>query len=247
MTEKDLQGKRVLITGASSGIGKKTAEEFAARGADIAVASRRKGVLNKIAETLENESDTQALAVQMDVTDEIQVAQGVSSIIDAFGGLDIVVNNAGTGCAGPITETSTEEYRSVMSVNVDGMFFVTRETMPHLQMSEGSLLFVGSTSGRYPRPGYPIYAASKWWTRGFALSIAGQAGENGVAVTLINPGTTRTDFGSSFRTSNSKKYDIGEALDPEDVAETIAFAAKQEAPTTISELAVTMRDSLSNS
>lgn len=246
MVEKDLRGRRALITGASSGIRRKTAEEFAARGADVAVASRREDVLKELAETLENEADIEALAVEMDVTDETQVARGVSSIVDAFGGLDIVVNNAGIGCGGPITQVSTEEYRSVMSVNVDGMFFVTRETMPHLLDSEGALLFVGSTSGRYPRPDYPIYAASKWWTRGFALSIAGQAGEDGVAVTLINPGTTRTDFGSSFRASNTEKYDAGEALDPKDVAETIAFAAKQEAPTTISELAVTMRDSLSN-
>jgi NADP-dependent 3-hydroxy acid dehydrogenase YdfG len=171
------------------------------------------------------------------------VSQMVESTVEAFGGLDIVVNNAGVGREGPIEEMSTEAYRAIMSVNVDGMFFVTRETIPYLRQSEGTLLYVGSGAGKRPRSRYPVYAASKWWTRGFAQSVAAQIGDDDVAVSVVNPGSTRTEFGSEYGDSNREQLDVGEALDPADVADSIVFAVSHDSPTVVSELDVRMRNS----
>lgn len=241
----EFQNARVLVTGASAGIGRATARKFAAAGASVALAARSEDELRDLADELESESGAEAIPVPTDVSDEDQVESMVSTVVDEFGGLDVVVSNAGTGRGGPIAEMSTEEYRTVMGVNTDGMFFVARETAPHLVASGGSLVFLGSTAGKAPRTEYPIYAASKWWTRGFALSVAGQLGEEGVAVSVVNPGTTRTSFGSEFREKNRELFEPGEAIEAEDIADAIAYAAAQSPPTAVGEFDVVRRDEYS--
>lgn len=241
----EFQNARVLVTGASSGIGRATARTFAESGASVAVAARSEDELRELAADLESEFGVDAIAVPTDVTDETQVAEMVSTTVEEFGGLDVAVSNAGTGRGGPITEMSTDEYRAVMGVNTDGMFFVARETAPHLIASEGSLVFLGSTAGKGPRTEYPIYAASKWWTRGFALSVAGQLGAEGVAVSVVNPGTVRTSFGSEFREKNRELFEPGEALEADDIADAIAYAAAQRPQASVGEVDVVRRDEYS--
>ncbi|ELZ46998.1 oxidoreductase (short-chain dehydrogenase family) protein [Halorubrum coriense DSM 10284] len=89
-----------------------------------------------------------------------------------------------------------EEYAAMRETNVDGAFFLTRAALPHLTESEGSLVAVGGFAGEYPRSFNPVYAATKWWVRGFAHSVAAQVGDDGVAVSVINPSEVRTEFGS---------------------------------------------------
>jgi len=241
MSAKSLKGQRAMVTGASSGIGRETARMLAEEGADVALAARSEDELEAMATSIEAENNVDALVVPTDVTDEEQVSQMIESTVAAFGGLDIVVNNAGVGRRGPIEEMSTEDYRAVMGVNVDGMFFVTREAVPHLLQSEGTLVFVGSGAGKGPRSKYPVYAASKWWTRGFAQSVAGQVGGDDVAVSVVNPGNTRTGFGSEYRESNREQHGVGDALEPADIADAIVFTASQDSPSVVSELDVKMR------
>jgi NADP-dependent 3-hydroxy acid dehydrogenase YdfG len=147
----------------------------------------------------------------------------------------------------PVEEISTEEYRGVMGVNVDGMFFTARAAIPHLRESEGTIVFIGSLAGERPRAVYPVYAASKWWTRGFALSLAGQVGGDGIAATVINPTGVRTEFGSGYREPNEERFEAGEYPTPEDVAEAVVFAARQDPPTAIGELGVYRRSEFSDS
>ncbi|RQG95429.1 SDR family oxidoreductase [Natrarchaeobius chitinivorans] len=245
IVENGFNDSRALVTGASSGIGRATARKLASLGADVAIAARSEDSLETVAETIGEEEDGDALAVPTDVTDESQVERMVSRTVEEFGGLDVVVSNAGTGRGGPIAEMTTEDYRAVTSVNVDGMFFTAREVTPHLIESTGNLVLVGSSAGKFPRTEYPVYAASKWWTRGFALSLAGQLGRENVSVSVVNPGNTRTMFGSEYRDANRNSYDEGEALEAEDIADAIAYAASCTAPATIGEIDVVNRDAFS--
>ncbi|MFC7133242.1 MULTISPECIES: SDR family oxidoreductase [Salinibaculum] len=249
VAEKPLATQTALVTGASAGIGRETAKTLAGDGANVVLAARRERRLLSIASDIEAEHGVETIAVPTDVTDETDVEALVEAAIDRFGQLDVVVNSAGTGQEKglAIEEYDTEQYRTVMGVNTDGLFFTSRAAVPHLRETDGILIFVGSLAGQYPRPGNPMYAASKWWTRGFALSLAGQVGEDDVGVTIVNPTEVRTEFAKEFRDELSKdQFDPGEVTEPEEVAEAIAFAARQEPPNTVAELDLYRRDVLTD-
>lgn len=247
--DRALAGQTALVTGASAGIGRETAKALASDGANVALGARRKSRLRSIADDIEAEAGVETLVVPTDVTDEADVEAMVEETVDRFGRLDVVVNSAGTGQEKGVAfeEFETEQYRTVMGVNTDGLFFTSRAAVPHLRETDGILIFVGSLAGQYPRPGNPMYAASKWWTRGFALSLAGQLGEDDIGVTVVNPTEVRTEFGKEFRDAASKdQFAPGEVTEPEEVAEAIAFAARQDPPNTVAELDLYRRDVLTD-
>ncbi|WP_129115521.1 SDR family oxidoreductase [Halegenticoccus tardaugens] len=247
MTETDtLDGATTLVTGATSGIGRATALALAERGANVALAARREERLDSIAKTLRADHGVETLAVPTDVSDEAQVERMIEQTTEKFDSLDVLVNNAGLGREGSVEELSTEDYRQMMDVNVDGMFFATRAAIPHLRESSGNLVFVASFAGQYPRPANPVYAATKWWTRGFAHSLEGSVGPDGVAVTVINPTEVRTEFGSEDDDPLVERFDEGEVTEPREIAEAIVFAANQRRPTTVSEIDLYRRDKFSH-
>jgi NADP-dependent 3-hydroxy acid dehydrogenase YdfG len=246
-SETPLSDAAALVTGASAGIGRATARVLARDGANVALAARRPERLHEIADDIEAEYGVDTLPVPTDVTDESAVEALVERTVGAFGALDVVVNNAGTGTEPGVAveDLDTEQYRTVMDVNTDGMFFTARAALPYLRESQGTLIFVGSFAGQYPRPGNPVYAATKWWTRGFALSLAGQVGDDDVGVSVINPTEVRTKFGKDFAPEEelfTEQFDPGEVTEPETVAEAIAFAARQDPPDAVTELDLFRRD-----
>lgn len=236
-----LDDSATLVTGASSGIGEATAHEFASRGARVALAARSEDRLASIAADLETQYGTETLVVPTDVRDEAAVEDLVATTVEAFGGLDVLVNNAGLGRGGDVADLSTEDYRAMMDTNVDGVFFATRAALPHLKASDGNLIFVGSFAGQYPRPGNPVYAATKWWVRGFAHSVEGQSGPEGVGVTVVNPTEVRTEFGGADGDSFAERFEPGEVSEPEEIADAIGFAAAQD-HSTVHEIDVYRRD-----
>lgn len=246
-TENSLTGDSALVTGASAGIGRETARALAAAGANVALLARSEDKLEELAEEIESTHDVEALVVPTDVTDEKAVSAAVEETVDTFGALDVVVNNAGTGTetGALVDEVSLEQYHTVMDVNTDGMFFVTRSALPHLRESSGVIVFVASFAGQYPRSGSPVYAGSKWWTRGFAKSLAAQAGPDDVGVSIVNPSEVRTEFANEFRDDEdvaANRFEPGEVTGPEDIAEAIVFAAGQEPPNTVMEMDLYRRD-----
>jgi NADP-dependent 3-hydroxy acid dehydrogenase YdfG len=244
-----LAGRSALITGASAGIGRATAHALARDGANVTVAARREDRLRDLADAVGEEYGVETLAAPTDVTDYGDVESAVEGAVDAFGGLDLVVSNAGIGTprSTPVDELALDTFDDVMAVNTNGMFYTARAAAPHLRESEGTLVFVGSFAGKHPRPHGPVYAATKWWTQGFALSLSGQLGEQGVAVSLVNPAGVTTEFGKEYREqTNEELLDPDEVLSPEDVAEGIAYAARVENPNTVSELNLYNRDKFSH-
>lgn len=247
MTDRSLSGARALVTGASAGIGRATARLLASEGAAVAVAARRGKRLDALADEFGPGDDGEILPVPTDVTDPDQVRALVDQSVAAFGGLDVVVSNAGTLPPGGIDDLSNTEYREFMRVNVDGTFFLTRATLPHLRESNGNLVFVGSVAGTMPFPRSPLYAASKWWVSGFAASLQGAEGMDGVAVSVVNPGEVRTEIGGDARgESNNDRYEPGEVTEPEEAASAIAFAARQRPPNTVTKLDLVRRTKFEN-
>jgi NADP-dependent 3-hydroxy acid dehydrogenase YdfG len=238
----NLDGKSAIVTGASSGIGSETVRALAREGANVVLAARREDKLSEIAEEAETDHGVETLVVPTDITDEAAVAELVERTVEEFGGLDVLVNNAGLSRGGDVTDLSTDEYRTMMEVNVDGTFFATRAALPHLEDSRGNLACIGSFAGQYPRPSNPVYAATKWWLRGFAHSVAAAVGESGVAVSVINPSEVRTEFGDGE--SFNERFAEGEVTEPDEIADAVAFAAGQE-HSMVSELDLYRRDKFS--
>lgn len=236
----NLTGETALVTGASSGIGRATALALAREGADVALAARREVRLEAVADEIGENHGREALVVPTDVRDEAAVERLVDRTVDRFGGLDVAVVNAGLVAGAGVEAMTTDEYRRMTDVNVDGTFFTARAALEPLKASEGHLVFIGSYAGQYPRPFNPVYAASKWWTRGFAKSVSAEVGEDGVGVTVINPSEVRTEIevgGERF----DERFDPGEVTEPEEVAEAVVFAARQDR-SMVSELDLYRRD-----
>ncbi|MFC7229073.1 SDR family oxidoreductase [Salinirubellus salinus] len=242
MTEGPLSAQTAVVTGASSGIGRETARVLAREGANVVLAARREERLHEVADDLEAAHDAETLVVPTDVRDEDAVADLVDAAAAQFGDLDVVVANAGLARGSDVESMTSEAYRAMQDTNTDGVFFLTRAAIPYLKESGGHLIYVGSYAGEYPRPYNPVYAATKWWLRGFAKSVSGQVGEDDVGVTVVNPAAVRTEFDLDG-TSQAERFAPGEVVEPAEVAEAIAFAAEQ-SPSMVHELSLYERDKL---
>lgn len=222
-----LDDAAAVITGASSGIGEATAHALAERGANVVLVARRREALESVADDVRSEHDVGAVVADGDVRDPATSQAAVEAAVDEFGDLNVAVVNAGVARGSDVATMTDEEYSVMQETNVDGAFFLTRAALPHLTESEGSLIAVGSFAGEYPRSFNPVYAATKWWVRGFAHSVAAQVGDEGVAVSVVNPSEVRTEFGSEDGEPFEERFEPGSVTEPEEVAEAIAFAASR--------------------
>ncbi|WP_254535656.1 SDR family NAD(P)-dependent oxidoreductase [Halomarina litorea] len=181
-----------LVTGASQGIGREIARTFADRGANVVLAARSEANLRETAEPMPEE---RTLVVPTDVTDEARVKAAVEACVDAFGGLDCLVNNAGiAGPTAPHEEVSAEEWQTVQNVNVLGSFLCAKHASPHLRESvRGSIVNVSSIGGKKPYPLRTPYAASKMALIGLSRALAFELGEDEVTVNTVCPGPVTGD------------------------------------------------------
>jgi NADP-dependent 3-hydroxy acid dehydrogenase YdfG len=241
-----LEQQTAIVTGASAGIGEATCHELADEGANVVLAARSEDDLDAIADDLEAEYGVDTLVVPTNVREESDVDVLIEDAVDAFGGIDVLVNNAGLSRGSDVAEMSTEEYEMMQETNVDGVFYATRAAIPHVSEREGHLIFVGSFAGQYPRSFNPIYAASKWWVRGFAKSVAAQVGADGVGVTIVNPAEVRSEFETTSGETFAEAFGKDEASEPKEVAEAIRFAATREG-SSVSELDINRRDKFADS
>lgn len=186
-------GKTALVTGASAGIGRALALEFAREGADVAVAARRLELLEPLAREIEG-LGRKALVVRCDVTREDEVRAAVASTVARFGALDVVVANAGFGVVGPVEQLTTDDFRRQFDTNVFGVLHTVKASMAELERSRGRLALVGSVSGHVTVPATAAYSMSKYAVRSLAEALFHELRPRGVAVTLISPGFVESEF-----------------------------------------------------
>ncbi len=180
-----------LITGASTGFGREMAEQLLARGAKVVATARKP---EQLAEFGSQYPDT-ALILPLDVMDQAAVDSAVKAALDRFGGVDVLVNNAGYGVSGAIEEVSEAEFMPMFETNVFGLLRVTRALLPQFrERKRGNIVNISSIGGLIGTPGVGYYNASKFAVNGLSEALAGEMAPLGVHVTVVEPGPFRTDF-----------------------------------------------------
>ena len=225
-------GKVVIITGAGSGIGEGTVVRFAREGASVVLAGRTKDKLDKVASALDPE---RTLIQVTDVADEAQAQSLIDATIKRFGQLDVLVNNAGVAVTGKITDATTEDWRKVMSADVDGVFFCTRAAMQHLIKTRGCVVNTSSVSGLGGDWGMSIYNAAKGAVTNFTRALALDHGRDGVRINAVCPSFTLTDMTDDMKSNEAllakfnERIPLGRPANPDDIAAVIAFLASDDA------------------
>jgi NADP-dependent 3-hydroxy acid dehydrogenase YdfG len=240
-----LDGRRVLITGGSSGIGEATALAMAAEGAAIAVGARRKERLDELAGRIEGDGGT-AVAIEADVTDEDQAKALVEGAAEALGGLDCIVNNAGVMLLGPLQGADPDEWRTMIEVNCLGLLYCTHYALPLMRDGGGGdVVNVSSVAGRTANLGSGVYNMTKWGVVGYSEALRQEALHIGVRVTLIEPGFVETEL-QSHNTNpivveqlDKMRESLGDqALQASDIANAIVYATSQPKHVSVNEILV---------
>jgi 3-hydroxy acid dehydrogenase/malonic semialdehyde reductase len=232
--------KTAFITGATSGIGRATAREFANHGIRLVICGRRKDRLENL--KIELGSKTEVHTFMFDVRDKQAVADAVSSLPQAFSQIDILVNNAGNahGLA-PIQTGDLEDWDNMMDINVKGLLYVSKAIIPQMVARQsGHIINVGSLAGKEAYPNGAVYCASKHAVDALNKGMRMDLNAAGIRVGAVNPGLVETEF-SNVRFKGDQQraeavYDGFDPLTPEDVADVIWFMVSRPAHVNIADL-----------
>src|SRR6059058_991495 len=190
----DLSGRRIAITGASSGIGEAIALAAASAGAAVALAARREDRIADLAKRIEDDGG-RAVALPTDVTDERSARAFVEHAYEQLGGLDGLVNNAGVMLLGPVAGAPTEEWRTMIDVNLLGLLYCTHAALPvMLEAGRGDIVNVSSVAGRFARAGSGVYNMTKWGVGAFSEALRQEVTAQGVRVMIVEPGAVATEL-----------------------------------------------------
>ena len=191
----DLSGKVAIVTGASRGIGEAIARAYAAAGAAVVLSSRKQEALDEVAAGI-REGGGRALAVAAHVGDEAAIERLVKAAVDAFGGVDILVNNAATNPHfGPVLTSQESQWDKIFDVNVKGGFRMVRACVPHMrERGGGKIINVASIAGLRPQPGMGIYSVSKAAVLMLTQVLAAELAADNIQVNAIAPGFVKTRF-----------------------------------------------------
>lgn len=206
-------GKAVLITGSSSGIGKEVATLFQRNGWNVAAGMRQPS------RAIDLDRLDHLIIPQIDVTNETSIRKAVKETIKEFGGIDVVVNNAGYGLLSLAEAADGEQIRRQMETNLFGAIHVIRAVLPHFrERRQGTIVNVTSVAGRVSTPLYSYYNASKWALEGFSEALYHELMPLGIRVKIVEPGPVKTDFAGRSR----------DTADPSHVEELREFAERVE-------------------
>jgi glucose 1-dehydrogenase len=239
-----LEGKNALITGASSGIGKAIAIRFAQEGANVAInfrsgpdeAAATQVVVREACLTARNHG-CRDLVVQADISQEAQVKEMFSRVVEEFGSIDILVNNAGIQKPAPSHEIETCDFDRVLSVNLRGAFLCSREAIRHFLGRGGGGVILNNSSVHeiIPKPKYLPYSISKGGMENLTKSLALEYAGQGIRVNAVGPGAVVTPINNAWIDNPKARQDVeshipmGRAAQPEEIASVFAFLASDDA------------------
>jgi 3-oxoacyl-[acyl-carrier protein] reductase len=209
-----LSGKVAVVTGGSRGIGRAIAQAFLAQGGSVAITGTSQQHLD--AAVGELEGGDRLLAVRADVRSAAAIEQAIDAAVSRFGGLDVIVNNAGVGVFKPVADTSIEDWQRVIETNLSGVFFGSRASLPHLRKRGGGwIINISSLASKNAFVNGAAYCASKAAVNAFSEALMQEVRYDGIRVAYILPGSVNTGFGGLSNTKSDW------ALMPDDVAEVV--------------------------
>jgi NADP-dependent 3-hydroxy acid dehydrogenase YdfG len=244
-----LNGLVTLITGASSGIGEATAVRFAHLGSKVALVARRRDKLEKIVDKILAKGDT-AMVIAADISHVDDAKRAVNETLDAYGRLDVLVNNAGVMLLGPATEAPLEEWKQMIAVNLSGLLYMTHAALPHLVKAAktaarqvADIINISSTAGRRTYPGAAVYNATKYGVVGLSGALRQELKSKRIRVSVVEPGFVDTELAEHSRPEireQLKKVLLQlEPLHPQDVADAIEFLVTRHRHVLIDEIMIT--------
>jgi len=236
--EKEFSNKTLLITGATSGIGKSTALRFAEAGAGVAAVGRNRTALTELSGRME-EIGANCLTIEADVSDDKGIETVVANTVEHFGGIDILVNAAGHLSSGTIETTSATAWDNMLDINLRAVFLLMQKTLPFIIERQGNIVNVSSVTGLRAFPGVLAYCVSKagldQLTRCAALELAAK----GVRVNAVNPGVVVTEIHkrggmteeqyAAFLEHSKDTHPMGRVGQPSEIADLIFFLASERA------------------
>lgn len=236
---ESLSGKRILVSGGTTGIGRALIDKLVAVNAKVATFGRDEEALAKL-----REARPEIVAIQADLSKEEDARRVVSETVAQFGGLDALVNNAGVA-GDSITQSPYAEWREVIETNLIGPMLLTQVALDHLG-SGGRIVTVGSMSAKVREAESDVYVASKSGLRGFVDSVSKVLNPKGIVLTLIEPGLAESDMTTEDKSAEEtqRKKAEDKMMEPEDVARMVVFALSQPPHMVIAELQVRPRAQL---
>jgi NADP-dependent 3-hydroxy acid dehydrogenase YdfG len=225
-----IDGKVVVVTGASSGLGEATARLLAARGAQVAIAARRRDRLDGIAAEL-RDSGNRARSYQVDVTHQAEVGVLIEHVLEDFGRIDVLINNAGIMPIAPMSQRRTAEWDRMIDVNLKGLLYGVAAVLPVFErQGSGHIVNLGSVAGiKVFSPGGTVYSATKFAVRAISEGLRHEVGGK-IRVTVIEPGLVDSELKYSSGDEASRKTMIEfykQAIPASSVARAIAYAIEQ--------------------
>ena len=233
------KGKVALITGASKGIGRATAQRLAEAGVNIVMGATGMDLLDTLANDL-RASNVNSLAVKCDVTQYTDCQNLVQRALAEFGRIDILINNAGVGFSGKVVDSIPEEIEHMINVNILGVYYMTQSVLPTMiEKESGDIVNIASVAGLKYSPNFAMYSATKFAVRAFSEGLRNEVQTHNIRVILIHPGMTETHFFETFAKGGlSIPRDKGDILKPEAIADAIHFALSQSEGVALNEITV---------
>jgi NAD(P)-dependent dehydrogenase (short-subunit alcohol dehydrogenase family) len=226
-----IEGRRVVVTGASSGLGAHTVRHLVGLGAHVLAAARRAERLAGLAAELAD-APGRVVLFRADVTVDADARAMVAAAVEAFGGIDVLVNNAGSEVQGPIDVLADADFEGMLRANVTSVFVCTRAALPELRTSRGAVINLGSTVVARPPRGRFGYVASKGAVEAMSRALALDLGRDGIRVNVIRPGIIPSELRGMSEEAERAKFETGFAFgrqalsavgDGRDIAEAVAW------------------------
>jgi NADP-dependent 3-hydroxy acid dehydrogenase YdfG len=237
---QNVEGKIVVITGASSGVGEATARLLSSQGAIVVLGARRAERIQALADKLKS-SGGKALAVPTDVTNREEVKRLVDSAADVFGRIDVILNNAGLMPHSPLERLKIEDWDRMIDVNLKGVLYGIAAALPHMKAQNGGhIILTSSVAGHKVRPGSAVYAATKTAVRVIAEGLRQEVKPYNIRTTIISPGAMKTELADSITepdvAEGVRKFTDAVGVSAEAFAAIVSFAISQPDDVDINEI-----------